>query len=165
MKAYRYLTLGLVFLILISFFLPWVSVQAGKEGRLQALTTRGFRISMISKSPDANYLLAVSKEFSIYLGNVKRTGELVWVYPMLALIVFCLVYLFGEIRFVNLIISFLCAIVFLTGMYKIYSWNLDKLFYRLTPLPGFWLTLYSFLGIAVLAALNLFDNSSKKVKK
>lgn len=160
----RIIIMLLCLAIVAAFFFPWVTIKA-PDGTGPGFITRGFRISLIKQSPDANYLFSVGKKADLGRDYIVKQGKLVWVYPLLALIILCLIYLFAKNKLSIFFIAVSSFAVFLIGLYKVAMANLDYISFKLGISYGLWITLYAYLGIAIISALILFGKNTKKAKK
>ena len=150
--------------VVIAFFFPWVTIKS-PDGKGSGFITRGFRMSLIRQSPDANYLFGVGEKVDLGRDYINKHGKLVWVYPLLALIILCLIYLFAGKKLSALFIAISSFSVVLIGLYKVATANLEHIGFKLVISYGLWITLYAYLGIGIISALILFGKSPKKAKR
>lgn len=162
-KVYQIAVAVLVAIIVVSFFLPWVSVESQAAGILGKIFSdkktvsvehfSGFRIPLVANSEDAKLITAVVHLFYPKMQDVGEKSKLVWVMPIGALILLCLVYLLGDKKTVNLALVCIGLAVFFAGIFKIFTTDLDKVVFKVVIGIGMWLTLcgYGAIGLASLA--------------
>ena len=78
----------LCLVIVVAFFFPWLTIKS-PDGKGAGFITRGFRMSLIRQSPDANFLFGIGQKIDLGKDYIIKHGKLVWVYPLLAMIILC----------------------------------------------------------------------------
>ena len=159
-KLYNMAMLALAVLVIIAFFLPWVSVKSEQVGMFAKILTgkkqamidniSAFQVPILANGPDARFMLSVIKIFNPGVKDADKKSFLVWSIPFLAVVIFVVSCFFGGNKWVNLIIGVLGAAIFIAAAYKIKTTNLNKLVLNIKMGPGLWLTLWSFLLMGVL---------------
>ena len=100
--------------------------------------------------------------YEVYLmTDADKKSYAVWLLPLLAVALAAASWLFGKNKWVNLVISDICILVFAIGVFKISTTDLDKAVLKVTIQPGIWIILWSYL---LMGAVGLFDFISQTVK-
>jgi hypothetical protein len=89
---------------------------------------------------------------------------LIWGVPIFAIAILLLSLLIGDNRWFNLAVAVIGILIFLAGVYKIKTTDLNKLVLNAKIGMGVWLTLCSYLGLGVVGAANFvkgLTNSGK----
>jgi len=159
-------------IIIISFFLPWVTVRSEQVGKVSKLLTgrqqstidsiSGFRIPILANGKDARLMINIIKIFNPGVKNADKKSFLVWVIPLLVLGIITAKYLYGENQWLNLGIGILGCAIFLVAVFKIMTTDMDKFVLKVIIGPGLWFTLLAYLGIGVHGLLN-FIKAKKQV--
>lgn len=176
MKIVNFVSLILVVLIFVSFFLPWVHIESQAAGRLTefltgksqatALSVSGFNIPILANRSDSRLMISVIKIFNPDITNADKKSWLVWLVPVLAVILFLFSFFIADNRWFNLILAILGVMIFVLGFYKIATTDLDKVVLNLRIGLGVWLTLWGYLGLGLIGFINYLKIlSQKKVKK
>jgi len=162
----------LVAIIIVSFFLPWISVESKQVGVFSKLLTgksqasidsiSGFRIPVLANGKDARLMLSIIKIFNPKLENADKKSFAVWIIPILALFIFLAGIYMGKYRFINLVFGLIGCSIFFTALYKIKTTDLDKLILNVSIGPGLWFILYSYLAIGILGFVSFSGVSEKK---
>jgi len=151
---------ALAALVIIAFFLPWISVKSEQVGMVSKVLTgkkqavidtiSAFRVPILANGPDARFMLSVIKIFNPDVKDADKKSFLIWGIPFLAIVIFAVSHFFGNNKWVNLIIGVLGAVIFIVAAYKIKTTNLNKLVLNIEMGLGLWLTLWAFLLMGVL---------------
>ncbi|MCM8779672.1 MAG: hypothetical protein NC914_00755 [Candidatus Omnitrophica bacterium] len=149
--------------IVVAFFLPWVTIK-DPHSKGEGFITRGFRISLIKHSPDVDFLFSAGEKLNLGRDYIQKNGKLVWVYPLLAMIILCLVYLWGRNKLALLLVAASSLAVFLISLYKVSAANLEQVNLRLEISYGLWVTLCAYLAVGIISALTLFGRKPLKTK-
>jgi hypothetical protein len=172
MKIGRLISAVLVVVIFIAFFLPWVHVEAPMIGTLSKVLTgkrqaeitsiSGFSVPMLANGPDARLMISIIKIFNPAVTDADKKSWLIWGVPLFAIAIFLLSLLLGDNRWFNLVIAVIGIPIFLVGVYKINTTDLDKLVLNAKIGIGVWLTLYGYLGLGITAAVNFVKALANK---
>jgi len=159
-KLYSPVLLVMVLVILVSFFLPWVSVQSEAVGTFTKILTgekqavideiSGFRIPIMANGDDARLMLSIIKIFNPKVENADKKSYLVWVIPILAVVLLLGGVSLGKNKVFNLAMGIIGVVLFVAAMYKIQTTNLDKMVLKVSIGNGLWLSLYAYLALGIL---------------
>jgi len=173
-KGSSFIILVFAALIFVAFFLPWVRVESAAVGQVSKLLTgkkqaaidniSAFRVPIIANGPDARLMISVIKIFSPGITDADKKSYLIWLIPILAVVIFLVIYLFGKNKWVNLIFGLVGTLVFAVAAYKIKTTDLNKLIINITMGPGLWLTLWGYLGIGLAGLINFAKLSFTRKK-
>jgi hypothetical protein len=172
MKMSRLISAVLVAGIFIAFFLPWVHVEAPMIGTISKVLTgkrqaeitsiSGFSVPVLANGPDARLMISIIKIFNPGVTDADKKSWLIWGVPLFAIAIFLLTLLLRDNRWFNLAITAIGIPIFLIGVYKINTTDLNKLVLNARIGLGVWLTLYGYLGLGITAAVNLVKALAKK---
>jgi len=136
-KLYNIVILILAILIIIAFFMPWVSVKSEQVGMFAKILTgknqdvvdniSAFQVPIMANSSDARLMISVIKIFNPDIKDIDKKSFLIWVIPILAVVIFIVSYFFGKNKWANLIVGIIGAAIFIVAAYKIKTTDLDKL--------------------------------------
>lgn len=162
MKTRNLICAVLAAVIFISFFLPWVhaesqmigSVTKVLTGKRQAEITNisGFNVPILANGPDARLIISIIQIFNPGVTDADKKSWLIWGVPLLAVAIFAAGIRLDQNKWYNLAIAIIGILVFLVGVYKIKTTDLDKLVLNARIGIGLWLTLYGYLGLGLAAA-------------
>ena len=169
---YRIIMLILLVVIVISFFLPWISVESAAVGEVTKVLTgkrqatldsiSAFKVPILANSKESRFMISVIKIFNPGIKNADKKSFLIWLIPGLALVIFVIGWVFYKNKWVNLIFGIIGCLIFFIAVYKIITTDLDKLVLRVNVARGVWLTLLGYLGIGTLGLLNFIKLIGKK---
>ncbi|MFC1666315.1 hypothetical protein ACFL0P_00395 [Candidatus Omnitrophota bacterium] len=161
----------LTVIIIISFFLPWVTVESQQVGAFSKLLTgksqaaiatiSGFKIPILANGKDARLMISIIKIFNPNIKDADKKSFAVWGIPILAFIVCAVSYFFGKSKWVNIAFGLLGVGIFFIAFFKIKTTDLNKLVLNVKISSGMWLILYAYLGIGIAQFVNLFRVSKK----
>jgi len=164
MKADKLICAVLVAVIFVSFFLPWVHVESQMVGGVAKILTgtkqaelmgiSGFAVPGLANGPDARLMISVIQIFNPGITDADKKSWLIWGVPIFAIGIFLLSLVFGENKWFNLAVAVTGILIFLIGFYKIKTTDLDKLVLNVKIGLGVWFTLYGYLGLGILRAVN-----------
>jgi len=155
--------IGLVVVIFISFFLPWVSVESqamgavtkllkGKEqAKLQSIS--GFQVPVLANSDQSKLMISIIKLFQPGITNADKKSYLIWGVPLLAVIMLFLNKTLKNNKWVFLACGIIGVAIFTVGTFKIVTTDLDKLVIKANIGIGLWLILVGYLGIGIIQTL------------
>ena len=174
MKTGRLIIAVLAAVIFISFFLPWVHVESQMIGSMVKVLTgtrqaeiigiSGFAVPALANGPDARLMISIIKIFNPNVTDADKKSWLIWGVPIFAIAIFLLSLLIGDNRWFNLAVAVIGILIFLAGVYKIKTTDLNKLVLNAKIGMGVWLTLCGYLGLGVVGAVNFvkgLTNSGK----
>ncbi|MCF7872862.1 MAG: hypothetical protein K9L80_01475 [Candidatus Omnitrophica bacterium] len=160
MKGLKLIRLGLVVIIFVSFFLPWVSVESETMGKVSKLLTgkaqanisavSGFQVPILANSQDSRFMISIIKIFKPQINNADKKSFLIWIVPLLAIALFFISIGFKNKKLVKLLIGLICVAIFAGAIYKINITDLDKLVLNVKIAYGLWITLLSYLAFGLI---------------
>jgi hypothetical protein len=164
----------LVAIIVVSFFLPWISVQSAAAGKVTEMLTgkrqdkidaiSAYSVPVMANSEESRLMISIIKIFNPKIQNADKKSYLIWIIPILAVIMLILNSILGTNKWLNLVIGLVGVAIFAFATYKIKTTELDKFVLQITMGPGLWLTLWSYLGIGVISILNFVGLMTTKGK-
>jgi hypothetical protein len=161
--------------VFIAFFLPWVSVGSEMVGTVAKVLTgkhqaeiaaiSGFAVPGMANGPDARLMISVIQIFNPGVTNADKKSWLIWGVPLFAIAIFVLGLYWGENKWFNLAVAVIGVLIFLAGVYKITTTDLNKLVLNAKIGIGVWLTLCGYLGLGVVAAVGFAKTLVPALKK
>ena len=159
-KVYKIGMLVLVAIILVSFFLPWISVESAAVGGFSKLLTgkkqatigavSGFKVPILANSEESRFMVSVIKIFNPTIKDADKKSWLIWLVPSLAVLLFMLRRFFGNNKWFYLTAGLSGILIFVVAVFKITTTDLDKLILKVNIGVGLWLILIGYLGIGIL---------------
>lgn len=150
----------LVVVIVIAFFLPWVSVESAAVGKVSKLLTgkkqevigsiSGFKVPILANSEESRFMITVIKIFQPDITNADKKSFLIWGVPFLAVIIFLVSNAYKTNQWIRLGFGVLGILIFVGATYKIITTDLDKMVIKVNIGYGLWLILFGYLGIGIL---------------
>jgi hypothetical protein len=171
---YRFSISIFSFVIVLSFFLPWFSVEQIQTGALKRVFTEegvailrlsGFNIPLQANGDNSNIILNLAKLFSPGLREFADKSWLIWLLPLVALSINWLSKKFKNSLIFNLCIALFGFTASLTAGYQVMNLNLKNLICRVELSGWFWIILLSFFMIGVLGLLRFQYLTAKKPKR
>ena len=160
----------LVAVIVVSFFLPWVTVESTHVGTFAKMLTgkrqntvdqiSGFQIPIRANSDASRLAITIIRFFAPDVKNADKKSFFVWLVPGLGLILLVLWSYARKMDFVKILIGLTGIAVFVFALFKITTTDMSKFLLEVKIAYGLWLTLYSFLGIGVLSFFSLAKSKS-----
>jgi len=166
-KLLKAVMLVFVVIICVSFFTPWVNIDAqipkgisrfiaqdkqiSKQASLKTIS--GFQVPIMVNGPDAKLMIRIIKIFNPSVTDVDKKSWLIWGIPGLAVALFVLILFLGKNKWVNLGIGILGVAIFAGVTFKLLTTNLDKVVLSVSIAPGLWVLLYAYLGIGVISLI------------
>jgi len=155
----------LVLLIIVAFFMPWVSVESTPlVGELSKIFSKkevsisqsisAYQVPMLANARDARLATSVIKILNPDAQDAGQKSSFIWGVPLLAVAILALSILFRKNKWVHLACAAAGISIFVIGVYRIKTLNLNQIILNVTIGPGLWLTLWAYLGIGVCASLN-----------
>ena len=170
---HRFLVSIFSFIIIVSFFLPWLSVeqiQAGavkkvfaKEGVI-ILELSGFNIPLQANGNNSSFILSLAKVFSPGLREFAHKSWLLWLVPLIAVYINRLSKRLKKSKLANIYIIILGLGLSVTAGYKVINLDLDNIIYKVELKEWFWVILFSFFIIGVLGLMQFNNLTAKKPK-
>jgi hypothetical protein len=173
----RNIALVLAGIVVISFFLPWVSVDAGlmsgltakiskvikvQEQKMQLYSISGFKVPILANSKESRVMITIIKIFEPNITNADKKSYLIWIIPILAIAMFLAGDFFKNNKWVFLGIGITGLTISLGATLKIMMTNLDKVALKINIGYGFWLVLIGYLGLAVLGIIKFLELHKNK---
>lgn len=172
MKTGNLISAILAAVIFVSFFLPWVQVESPMVGTVAKVLTgkrqaeiasiSGFAVPQLANGPDARLMLSIIKIFNPGVTDADKKSWLIWGVPLFAIAIFLLGLFIADNRWFNLAVAVIGILIFLVGVYKINTTDLNKLVLNAKIGMGVWLTLYGYLGLGITAAVNFVKGLANK---
>ena len=163
-RLQKIIMLLLVVVIFISFFLPWIKVEAPAVGEISKILTgkrqvaistiSGFAVPVLANSSESRFMISVIKMFNPGVTNADKKSYLIWVVPGLAMLMFAIKLFLDKNKWINLIFGLIGCLIFFIAVYKINVTDLDKLILKASISSGLWITLWAYLGIGLLCLSN-----------
>jgi len=154
------LMLVLVLVILVSFFLPWVSVEAEAVGGVTKLLTgkkqatldsiSGFKVPVLANSEESRFMISIIKIFQPNIKDADKKSFLIWIVPLLAVVMLGLIKALENNKWVRLGVGAVGIAIFTVATFKIVTTDLDKLVLKVNIAYGLWLILVGYLGIGII---------------
>ncbi|MDP8234095.1 MAG: hypothetical protein P9M06_04775 [Candidatus Saelkia tenebricola] len=173
-RLYKFTMFIFTVSVIISFFLPWISVNTQPVGKVTtALITKddasftkisGFRIPILASSEDVRLIVSIARIFNPSIQDVEKKVWFLWFVPVLAWFIFLLSGRFYKSRFINLAYTIIGCGIFLISFYEIQTADLENIILKIKIESGFWFTIWAYLGIGILGLLRFETLSSKKRK-
>ncbi len=172
--TYKFLISLFSFIIILSFFLPWFSIEQFQTGVIKKIFTEegvvilelsGFNIPLKANGENASFILSLAKIFSPGLREFAYKSWLLWLLPCIAFSIAKLSKKFKKSRIFNLYVAILGLGLSLTAGYRAINLDLDKFVYRIELKEYFWITILSFFAIGVLGLMQLKHLIAKKPKR
>lgn len=164
MAAVKFGLILLAALIIISFFLPWVSVHSPAVAGISKVLTgkkqetidsiSGFDVPMLANSSESRFMIEVIQIFNPGIKNADKKSYLIWIVPLLAVAMLAALWLNFANKWLHLFCAAISFLLFFVSLYKIMTTDMDKLVLNVRIASGLWLVLYAYLGIGILCALN-----------
>ena len=160
MDLKKNLMLFLVIVIVVAFFLPWISVESAVVGKVSKILTgktqatigsvSGFKVPILANSEESRLMIAVIKIFQPDITNADKKSFLIWVIPLLAVVIFLAGNAFKTNQWIRLVFGVLGILIFVGVTYKIITTDLDKMIIKVNIEYGLWLIIFGYLGIGIL---------------
>jgi len=157
----------LVLVIVVSFFLPWVSVESQAVGGVTKLLTgkeqakidsiSGFKVPVLANSEESRFMITVIKIFQPDIKDADKKSFLIWGVPLLAVVMLGLTHMLKDNKWVRLAIGIIGVVIFVFATFKIATTNLDKLVLNIKIGYGLWLILIGYLGIGILQIIEFLQ--------
>ena len=160
MDLKKNLMLFLVIVIVVAFFLPWISVESAVVGKVSKILTgktqatigsvSGFKVPILANSEESRLMIAVIKIFQPDITNADKKSFLIWVIPLLAVVIFLVGNAPKTNQWIRLVFGVLGILIFVGVTYKIITTDLDKMIIKVNIEYGLWLIIFGYLGIGIL---------------
>lgn len=156
------IAVALAAVIVVSFFMPWVHVESQMIGSITKVLVgkrqaeiagiSGFDVPILANGPDARLMISIIKIFNPGVTDADKKSWLIWGVPIFAVLIFLAGLFLGNNKWFNLVIGIIGIAIFVVGVYKIKTTDLDKLVLNAKIGLGVWLTLCGYLGFGLLSA-------------
>jgi hypothetical protein len=153
--------LVLVALIVVSFFMPWISVKSEAVGGITKVLTgkkqsqmasiSAFQVPVLANSEESRFMISVIKIFSPNIKDADKKSFLIWVVPSLAVLILAVKSILKNNKWADLTIGIIGCVIFSVAFFKIQTTDLDKLVLKVVIAYGLWITLLAYLGIGLLS--------------
>ncbi len=160
MDLKKNLMLFLVIVIVVAFFLPWISVESAVVGKVSKILTgktqatigsvSGFKVPILANSEESRLMIAVIKIFQPDITNADKKSFLIWMVPLLAVVIFLVGNAPKTNQWIRLVFGVLGILIFVGVTYKIITTDLDKMIIKVNIEYGLWLIIFGYLGIGIL---------------
>jgi len=157
----------LVLIIVVSFFLPWVSVESQAVGEVTKLLTgkkqaaidsiSGFKVPVLANSEESRFMISVIKIFQPDIKDADKKSFLIWGVPLLAVIMLGLTNALKDNKWVRLAIGIIGVAIFAFATFKIVTTDLNKVVLNVKIGYGLWLILIGYLGIGILQIIEFLQ--------
>lgn len=171
-KNFKPLVFFLAALIVLGFFLPWVSAESKQAGAVTKLLTgkrqqgianiSGLQIPLMANSEESRLIISIVKIFNPGAEGIDKKSYLVLVIPFLAIIFALLIHYFEENKWVNLAIGIIGVLIFAITVIKIKTTDLEKLVLQIKIGLGMWIILWSYLVMGILGIIQFVGLSKSK---
>ena len=161
----------LVSVILVGFFLPWVQVESQHVGAISKMLTgkhqaslggiSGFQVPLQANSSESRLAISVIKIFAPNIEHADKKSFAVYVFPVLAILIFFACHFYGKIKWVHAGVAVLGIAIFGVGLFKIVTMDMNKIVLNVRIGVGLWAILVGYLGIGVLEAVNFIKIKDK----
>ena len=150
--------------VMVAFFLPWVSVELGVTKGLtkiikvegipsQLMSISGFQVPVLANSEESRLMITIIKIFKPGITNADKKSYLIWVVPLLAVAMALAAQFLKNNKWLHLAIGVIGVGIFCGATFKIATTNLDKVVLKVNIGYGLWLVFMGYLGIGALALL------------
>ncbi len=167
METKKTIMLVLVLIIVVSFFLPWISVESEAVGSVTKILTgkkqatldsiSGFKVPVLANSEESRFMISVIKIFQPNIKDADKKSFLIWGVPLLSIVMLGLTSKFKDNKWAKLAIGLVGIAVFAVATFKIVSTDLDKLVLKVNIAYGLWLILIGYLGIGIIQLTDFFQ--------
>jgi hypothetical protein len=147
------------FLILVSFFLPWVSINSPVSGAISKVFSgkkdalimkiSGFQVPILANRSDSRLMVEMIQLFNPGVKDADKKSWLIWGVPLFALMLSCGYVFLQENKWFNLAVGIIGILIFVVGVYKLKTTDLDKMIMSVNIMPGLWFLLSGYLGIGL----------------
>lgn len=170
-KIYPVITALLAVVIVIGFFLPWISVESPQMGAVTKILTgkqqfvdkiSAFRIPILANSNEGKLVISIIQIFNPGIENADKKSFLIWGIIVLAGAIVALSFFLGKNPWVNLAIGILGVAIFAVAFFKISTTSLDKIVLQVKIREGLWMTLYAYLLIGGLSLVRFIQQIKQK---
>ncbi len=152
--------LVLVIVIVVAFFLPWISVESAVVGKVSKILTgktqatigsvSGFKVPILANSEESRFMITIIKIFQPDITNADKKSFLIWAVPLLAVVIFLVSNSSKANKWTYLAFGVLGILIFAGATFKILTTDLDKVVMKVNIGYGLWLILFGYLGIGIL---------------
>lgn len=165
---------ALAAVVVLSFFLPWVIASSSQVGFVSKVLTgkeqsdvariSAFQVPVYANGEESRLMISIIKILKPQIENADKKSYLIWLIPILAVIIFLLIFFIGDNPWVNIAIGILGVLIFVVALYKIKTTDLDKMVLQIKIGIGLWLTLLGYLGMGLTCLVKSFELLKKKMK-
>ncbi len=160
MDGQERLTMLLAAMIVIAFFLPWISVEAKTVGDISGFLTgkrqdvidsiSGFSVPLLANSEESRFMISVIKIFNPQIRDADKKSYLLWCVPLIAVLIALAGKVFRRAKIIRLFLGIVSIAIVCAVTYKLLSTDLDKFVLKVNIVYGLWMTLFGFFTIGAL---------------
>ncbi|MDP8264419.1 MAG: hypothetical protein P9M12_02930 [Candidatus Aceula lacicola] len=172
LKINQVVLLILTAVIVIAFFLPWVNVASAQIGFVSKILTganqdsiqkiSAYQVPVLANGADSRLIISIIKIFNPSVTDADKKSYLIWGIPIFAIIILGLLTKIKNKKWLYLAFGAIGCAIFVVGVFKIKTTDLDKLILQIKMGSGLWLTLWGYLGIGLLCAYNFVLELKKR---
>ena len=150
-----------VAIIVIGFFLPWVSVGSAQVGAVSKLLTgarqekitsiSGLQIPILANSQESKLMITIIKIFNPGIKDADKKSWAVFLIIVLALVIYGLVYYFPKNKWIHLAIGIVGIAIFAVAVFKIATTDMDKFVIQVKIGIGMWMILLAYLVMGIMS--------------
>lgn len=165
MKLLNFIIYIASFVIIICFFIPWLSVQPKggkhltsmwKNSNLEKMKNiRGYEIPSLANREDSKIVMKILRLFIGKLENLDKKSRYIYTIPGIAIITILLGTFKKNYKLIALIYFIIGCGIYFMALYKINTTNLDLTLLKLNIEEGIKYTQYSFLTIGIVGFIRL----------
>ncbi len=162
----------LAVVIVVAFFLPWVSVSSPAAGKITKFlggnekvalaSISGFQVPVLANGPDSRLMITIIQLFNPGVKDADKKSYLIWVIPALGVLMAGLFGFLGKNKWLNLVFAIVGILIFSVAAYKINTTDLNKIVLKVHISSGLWLVLYAYLAMGLLCLAHFFGIIRKK---
>jgi hypothetical protein len=170
-NAHKLALMILAVTVFLSFFMPWVKIDAPVVGGISKILTgkaqssisdiSGFDVPIMANGPDSRFALAVIKIFNPSVKDADKKSWLIWGVPIFGVMLALASVFFGKFKWLRIAIAVICVAIFAVAVFKIKTTDMNKLVLNVKIAHGLWLTLWGYFGIGIVNALNLIKGGAR----
>lgn len=165
MKILNLIVFVASFFIIISFFLPWISIQSKGSGVLSSMfgksdlgkvkTIKGYEIPRLANKKNSRVMIKVLEVFIGDFKDLDKKSIYIYIIPGITIIMILGSSFNKNYRLIALIFFILGCGIYFISLYKIYTTNLDFKMLKISIEEGIKYTQYSYLTIGIVGLIRL----------
>jgi hypothetical protein len=148
------------FVVMVSFFMPWISIDTPAKGmiskfvklesRSSLMKISGYQVPILANRRDSRLMIGVIKLYNPGVNDADKKSWLIWVVPLLALFLALVHAGIKENRWFNLAVAVIGMLIYAAGVYKLKTVNMDKIVMNVNILSGVWMALFGYFGMGII---------------